>query len=176
VGTPSQPSPVKLIAGLLSSAPDLLDDVRAALCECFGPVAPVSAPAEWSLSTYYAAEMGASLWRQFVAFEHPVAPGDLADIKCRTNVLERRWHVEARRRVNIDPGLLDLNKVVLASTKDAAHRIYLGDGIYAEATLRFEHGSFRPYPYTYPDYAAPETLAFFNAVRQAWRNHRSGRR
>ena len=169
MGTPQQPSAVKLVAGLLAASRDRFDDVHAAIRDTFGPMDAATEPTPWTQSKYYEEEMGSSLWRQFVAFERPVSPGDLARVKRRSNALEERWRDASGRRVNIDPGVLDLNKVILASTKDAAHRIYLGEGIYAEATLRFERGSFRPYAYTYPDYAAPEAVDFFNAVRASWR-------
>jgi hypothetical protein len=80
--------------------------------------------------------------------------------------MENRWRTATGRRVNIDPGYIAATKLVLASTKDAAHRVYLSDGIYAEATLQFARGSFQPCTYTYRDYAAAEVIAFFNAVRR----------
>lgn len=170
MGTPHPPSAVRLVAGLLVASPDLFGDVHAAMRECFGPISAASEPIPWTQSRYYEKELGPSPWRQFVAFESPVSPAGLARIKLRSNALEERWRGASGRRVNIDPGVLDLNKLVLASTKDAAHRIYLADGVYAEATLRFERGSFRPYGHTYRDYGAPEALTFFNAVRAAWRS------
>ena len=172
MGTPREPPPVKLIAGLLAASPELLEAARAALQDAFGLIDAASSPHPWTVSTYYASEMGDEIWRQFVAFADPLQPGELAGIKERTNALERRWIAETGRRVNIDPGYLDLTKLVLASTKDAAHRIYLGRGIYAEATLYFARGSFAPYGYTYPDYAAPPAIAFFNQVREAWKAKR----
>ncbi len=172
MGRAQQPPPVKLVAGLLATSTELLDEARAILTSRFGTIDARSVPTTWGHSDYYAAEMGPQLWRQFVAFAAPVSPGELAPIKQASNGLEEHWRGPCGRCVNIDPGILDLDKLVLASTKNAAHRIYLADGIYAEATLRFARGSFAPYAYTYPDYAAAETLAFFNQVRAALRRPR----
>jgi hypothetical protein len=122
----------------------------------------------WNVSAYYTSEMGPIILRQFLSFERLIAPGKLAGVKHSTNHLESHWHSGAGRRVNIDPGYVGTSKLVLASTKDAAHRVYLSGGIYAEVTLRFEHGSFTAYSHTYPDYTAPDTIAFFNGARATY--------
>jgi hypothetical protein len=54
---------------------------------------------------------------------------------------------------------------VLASCKDYSHRLYLGDGVYGELTLIFEHGAWRAMPWTYPDYRTEAYQAFFSRVR-----------
>lgn len=172
MGTPHAHARVTLIAGLLADSPGRLRATGGALCECFGALDLASDPAVWRESRYYAAEMGPELWRQFVSFAQPISPDTLWEIKLRTNALERRWIEGGGRRVNIDPGYLDANKVVLASTKNAAHRLALPGGIFGEATLYFAHGCFRPYPYTYRDYAAPEAVRFFGAVRERARKGR----
>lgn len=168
MGTPSEPALVKPITGILAASLELLAEACDVVSTAVAPIELVSEPVSWRVSTYYEREMGADLWRQYVALLPLEPPDGLAARKLATNQLEDDWRREGRRQVNLDPGYLDFNKVVLASTKDAAHRIYLGHGIYAEATLRFVSGSFQPWPYTYPDYAAPETLRFFNGVRMRY--------
>jgi hypothetical protein len=168
MGMPSSPAPVKLIVGLLAASDDLLGEAAKALSQRFGPVDAFSTPSTWGFSDYYRSEMGDFIRRQFISFERLIAPGQLAEVKHLTNEMENAWHTESGRRVNIDPGYIAATKLVLASTKDAVHRVYLGDGIYAEATLHFGHGSLQPYPYSYRDYAAADAIAFFNAVRASY--------
>jgi len=165
MGTPRGPAPVKLIAGLLASSDELLGEARAALSQRFGPVDACSAPSTWDFSSYYRDEIGDAIRRQFVGFETLITPDKLAGLKQITNEMENAWRTGSGRRVNIDPGYIATAKLVLASTKDAAHRVYLNGGIYAEATLHFSHGSFQPYVYSYRDYAAADAIAFFNEVR-----------
>ena len=165
MGIPTPPAPVTLVAGLLVSSPDLLAEVHAELSAAFGDIRSASDASRWTATTYYGAEMGDEIWRQFICFTRPLDPGSLAAIKLRTNALEERWRTARGRRVNIDPGYVAPLKLVLATTKDAAHRVYLADGIHAEVTLVYERGTFRARPHTYPDYAAPDAIAFFNAVR-----------
>jgi len=167
MGAASAPRPVKLIAGLLVSSLDLLGDVHAQAAAAFGAIDLASEPAAWTVTSYYRDEMGDSLWRQFLSFATLVDPGRLVEVKRRTNEMEQRWRVEPGRRVNIDPGYAAPLKLVLATTKDAAHRVYLGQGISAEVTLIWERGSYRACAHTYPDYADAGAIAFFNRVRTA---------
>ena len=168
MGEARQPEPVKLIVGVLAHNTELLEQAAQRLAETFGPLDAQSQPTPFTQTRYYAQELGDAPWRQFLAFARLIDPGDLASIKVRTNALEREWAVEGRRRVNLDPGYISLSKLVLATTKNYWHRIYLGQGIYAEATLPFREGAFRPQEWTYPDYRTPEHLAFFTALRQRY--------
>ena len=168
MGTPQPPPAVKLIIGLLAASDALLAEARHVLPHRFGPIDATSAPTAWNLSTYYRDEMGGAIRRQFVSCERLVAPGKLAGFKQMANEIEDTWRPAGGRQVNIDPGYLTATKLVLASTKDAAHRVYLSGGIYAEATLHFANGSFGPYPYTYADYAAADAITFFNRVRATY--------
>jgi hypothetical protein len=165
MGTPKTPQPVTLIAGLLAASDALLAEAADALSRRFGPIDAASAPITWDASTYYRDEMGDALRRQFVSFERLLAPGKLAAVKQNTNAMENAWRTATGRQVNIDPGYVTATKLVLASTKDAAHRVYLSGSIYAEVTLQFSNGSFRAHAQTYRDYATPEAIAFFNRVR-----------
>ncbi len=111
---------------------------------------------------FYAAEMGTELVKWLVAFDSPMSPGDLARRKLQTNEVESRWLDDTgRRQVNLDAGYLAIGSFVLASTKSAAHRVYLTEGIYAEVTLIYESGAYTPLRWTYPDFRQPmiaETL------------------
>lgn len=172
MGTPKEPRPVKLFVGLLVTEQKLLSSAGADLTSLFGPAELESESLPWTVTDYYGEEMGPALWRKFVAFARLIAPEALPEIKLKTQGLEEKYTVvqgdKRGRCVNIDPGYLDVGKVVLASTKYAAHRIYLRSGIYAEVTLIYQSGLFRPFAYTYPDYLWPETVAFFAELRSRY--------
>ncbi len=169
--------PVKLFAGLLSGDPDLLRRARQLLARSFGPVDLESDVWPFDHTDYYAGEMGPDLKRWFLSFERLVPPDLLADIKLETNAVEQQIAADCllpdiARPVNIDPGYLDLTKLVLATTKDRGHRIYLGQGIYAEVTLQYADGRWQIYPWTYPDYAQAARHAYFTQVRERFREQR----
>jgi hypothetical protein len=174
---PRSPVPLLLVVAAFSRHAAALAWARGRLESLFGPVGLSSEPFVFDQTTYYEAEMGADLRKQFFAFEQLVAPDRLADFKLQTNALEaelaaaRTWPEE--RPLNLDPGLLALGKLMLATTKDQAHRIYLRDGIYAEVTLRYHAGAFEPWPWTYADYRTPHVQAFLQQAREFYRSRLS---
>lgn len=176
MGSPASPPPVRRIAGLLASSPTLLEEARRALGGAIASVTSASEPERWAVSHYYDAEIGPDIWRQYLVFDGGMPPEELAPLKVATNALERQWCSPGRRPVNIDPGYVDLNKLVLASTKDAGHRVYLGLGIYAEVALRYVDGAFVPLAHTYADYAMPATREFFTRARAEYRAELAARR
>jgi hypothetical protein len=109
------------------------------------------------------------LQRVIVTFQPLVDPGDLPAIKRLTNEMEQASAHDGKRRVNIDPGYVSLGKMVLATTKDHAHRLYLGQGIYGEGTLVYQRGAFRPWPWSYPDYASERYCALFLEIRARYK-------
>ncbi len=170
---PKPAQPVQLLVGLLAGRAEWLDAGVAELVEAFGPVEAVSEDYPFTFTDYYAPTMGAGLVRRFVAFERLIDPASLADIKRATNALEARLAErigQVDRPVNLDPGYVAPGKLVLASAKDFAHRVYLGQGIYAEVTLQFRHGRWVSSDWTFPDYASGLYDAFLTGVRDRLRS------
>jgi hypothetical protein len=161
--------PEQLVIAVLSSRPSSLPEARKALEERFGPVVFASDPAPWSFTTYYDREMGPGIVRLFWAFDRLVDPAELPSIKLTTNGIENAFREDGNRKLNLDPGLLSLSRFVLATTKDGSHRIPLHDGIYAEVTLVFERGEFRPFPWTYPDYRTEGCRSVLKEIRDLYR-------
>ncbi len=159
--------PVKLVVGLLSADRKLLAEAQSALVEGFGAVTLRSPEIPFGFTNYYEKEMGPDLTRQWVGFHGLVEPDQLYDFKLTTGLLEKRFRgPTGRRRVNLDPGVLSLHNLVLASTKDFAHRIYLREGIYAELTLLFQAGKFQPLAWSYPDYQTEVCQEFLLRCRR----------
>jgi len=168
VGLAREHRPVKLIVGMFTAREELFAAARAELCEFYGPVDHISPVWPFDFTSYYADEFGENLLRQFFAFAELIDPARLPEIKLFTNTLELQLALQGKRQANLDPGYVDLSKLVLATTKNHQHRIYLGRGIYAEVTLRFTRGSFRPWEWTYPDYRTEHYVQFFNEVRRTY--------
>lgn len=171
MGTITVPSPVKAIVGVLTAAPPLLPTVYQELTDLLGPIDFTSEFLPFTSTTYYEAEIGQRLQRQFISFEKLIDAGTLAEMKLFTNQVEQAFAEEktSRRRVNLDAGYVCSAKLVLASTKDYAHRIYLRGGIYAEITLRFYRKTFQPSEWSYPDYRSSDYIAIFNQIRTIYR-------
>jgi hypothetical protein len=112
--------------------------------------------------------MGKSLRRQFISFETPITPDRLSEIKQTTNRLEQKClNDTGGRLINIDPGLVSLANLILASTKNFSHRLYLGQGIFGEVTMLYENKTFVPLRWTYPDYQRVDVIGFLLRVRDS---------
>jgi hypothetical protein len=168
MGTPTPPQPVRLVMGLIVRSLELIEDTKSRLESNFGKVDITSETIRFTHTSYYTPEMGSPLWRLWFSHEPLISPGDVVRVKLATNEMEATLSVNGRRQVNLDPGYLSLSKFVLVTTKDAAHRIYLGEGIYGELTLSYSHNSWTPLPWTYPDHREREALEFFGEVRKSY--------
>jgi hypothetical protein len=170
VGQIQQPSSVLLLIAACSRHDAALDWARERALRLYGPTIFSSPPFDFTETDYYAATMGAGLKKQFLAFERLIDSAALAGIKRETNDYEVEYaalgrHAE-QRPLNLDPGYLTPAKLVLASTKDHAHRIYLGDGIFAEVTLVYRQRKWQPMEWTYPDYRRDDYQRFFTQCRE----------
>jgi hypothetical protein len=174
MGEIHSPSPVLLIIAASSRYGAALEWARVTADAHFGPLALTSEPFDFTETSYYTATMGTDLKKQFLALERLVDPATLPEIKRQTNAWEAEYaalqeHPEPRP-LNLDPGYITPAKLVLASTKDHAHRIYLAVGIYAEITLSYKHRKWQPMEWTYPDYRRADYQQFFTQCRDRLSN------
>jgi hypothetical protein len=163
------PKPAKLIIGILAADEDYLKAAVEAIKANFGKTDFVSDVWPFDQTDYYRDETGENILRQFVSIEKLIDPGKLSKIKHKTNKLEQKLAKQSAydllRPVNLDPGIIEPSKLVLATTKNYSHRIYIGKKIYAEVTLIFDKGIWKPFEYTYPDYRQDCYHDFFSIVR-----------
>jgi hypothetical protein len=116
-------------------------------------------------TAYYQPEMGDGLMRRLVSFTHLVEPAALVQAKHAAREIEQALSIDGQRRVNVDMGYLDLFKLVLASVKGRGNKLYLSDGVWADMTLLYERGEFRPLPWSFPDFAAGTYNEDLRAIR-----------
>jgi hypothetical protein len=164
-----EPKPVKLIFGILAAQSQALDTAREAIETQFGAIDFVSEIWPFNQTDYYKEQMGNAIVRQFISLTELIEPGRLADIKHSSNSIEQKLAKSLQlpfpRPVNLDPGIIEPSKLVLATTKNYSHRIYIGKKMYAEVTLIFDKGSWCSLPYTYPDYRQQCYFDFFSRIR-----------
>ncbi len=165
---PQDPKPAKLFVSVIADSAGNIAKVLSTLTKLYGILDFVSALLAFDYTDYYYAEMGKPLFRRFASFEGLIPQEDLAQIKVQTNLLETEQSAGGKRRVNIDPGYLLAERLVLASAKNYAHRIYLRSGIYADLTLIYRDQDYRPLAWTYPDYAEPKVRNWLRGLRQKY--------
>jgi len=174
MSVPQEPPQVKLIAGLLFVDLEVRDRALEVLFERFGPPDFLTETQPFVYTPYYNREMGTNIQRQVCTFLHLVPAESLPDIKLFTNQLEVQLSLNGKRQINIDPGFLSEERVILATGKNYTHRIYLRNGIYADLTLLYQKGAYQKLPWTYPDYQEPALLHFFGVLREKLRLQRQG--
>lgn len=165
---PQPPNPAKLVIGLLMHNKALFSDVAFDLERAYGSIDLTGPWMDFNYTEYYKLEMGIPLYRRMMVFKALIAQLDLGRIKLHTNEIELKYAIEGRRRVNIDPGYLLYERFVLATGKNYSHRIYIGQGIYADLTLIYQQGAYQSLPWTYPDYADVAMRDFLLQVRQKY--------
>jgi hypothetical protein len=171
MSAPREASKVKLMSSIFSPEEMLIDQVIKEVEGNFGPIDWISDKLFFDRTRYYEREMGWPLHRRFISFLNLISPDSISDVKLITNTLENRHLSNKKRTINIDPGYISSERLVLATGKNYIHRIYLKDGIYADLTLVFHDGTFKPLPWTYPDYADEKVIGFFNRVRSDYLQH-----
>ena len=161
--------PVLPILALFSRYPEALAWGQLRAIEHFGPAALVSELFDHNETTFYEKSMGPGLRKMFLAFAGLRDPAEMIDWKLLTNAWEEEYAAQGLhpepRPLNLDPGYLTEAKLVLATTKDRDHRLYLGRGIFAEVTLHYQRGEWITRPWTYPDYQRADFHAFFSQCR-----------
>ncbi len=181
MAVPVSPLPVCRFAGLLAGSEEQLAAARFELAQWYGKIDDTSDILPFTFTQYYTGEMGPNLLRQWVRFTALFNPEHLAKCKLETNMAEtllaRQFNdkrtgpasgTAPTRPINIDPGYVHRYKVILATTKDHSHRVYLTEGIYGEVTLHWSQNKWTPWPWTYADYQTPQAAAFFERARTAY--------
>ncbi|MDD5449258.1 MAG: DUF4416 family protein [Candidatus Omnitrophica bacterium] len=168
------PKPVKLFTGFITNDIALMEAAQGALEKKFGEIDLRSDCLDFDFTDYYNKEMGAALKRRFIGFKKLAAPEKINRVKMFTNKLEARFSSRGKRKINIDPGYISLSKLVLLTTKDYYHRLYLGKGIYAEVTLYYKDKALKAFEWTYPDFKSPAYMDFFNRLRAVYFSQLNG--
>lgn len=169
MSAPQIPEPACLVISVLSPRPDTLSIITPALQNEFGTVEDIIGPLGFHYTDYYDAELGTGIVRNLLVFNELIDRNRLCEAKLITNNLENLHMINGARTFNLDPGLMTMGNFVLATGKNNAHRIYLDKGIFADLTLIFRRGSFRPLEWTYPDYSDENMLKILNDIREKYK-------
>ena len=168
-GSPLDYQPHKLLIPALFSSDWRVGAVRVLVEGEFGAIDLESDSFPFDFTHYYDYEMGDAIFRVLFSIRELVNPADLAAAKIRSNRLESEQSREnGNRTINLDPGLLSLSRVILATTKQSAHRIPIGESIHAEITLLYREGHYRPLEWTYPDFRSERYGRWLEEVRSVY--------
>jgi hypothetical protein len=160
---------VKLVVPVLYSDEAIYQKMVPELATAFGRTDYQCEPFIFTFTNYYDDEMDGQIYRVLLSFEKLIEPEELVDVKKITNRIELEHAVDGRRRVNLDPGYLELGKFVLATTKDQQHRLYIRDGIFEDNTLYYRDKHWQHWEWTYPDYRSEEYKEILEIIREIYK-------
>lgn len=164
----SEPRPVKLFIGLIYSEDAPVDECIKRFEAAFGKIDFMSEKIPFNFTSYYEEEMGNNLSREIISFRKLIKRDELVDIKIFTNQIERTFATEGKRRINIDPGYIAPEHLILSTGKGYYHRPYLGRGVYADLTLVYKNKEFHTLEWTYPDYRTKEMRRLLERIREKY--------
>ncbi len=163
------PIPVKLILSMITADNSYFKEVIKRAEDFWGKIDFLSEKLSFNHTAYYEEEMGGALFRKICSFEKLISPERLPSIKLQCSSFETMFLDEqGKRRVNVDPGYMAREKMVLATFKNFSHRIYLGEGVYGDLTLVYRDKNFRALDWTFPDYSSQEMLNVLNVIRDRY--------
>ena len=169
VGSERSYQPHKLIIPALFTSQTKSGEMDRLVADLFGSIDSRSEQIDFTFTHYYDEELGVPIFRILYSIEDLVNPAELARFKHMSNSLEEQTaRPDGRRTVNLDPGLLSLSRLILATTKSSAHRIPIGTNLHAEITLLFQHGGYRSLEWTYPDFRSDAYHDWLLSVRHRY--------
>ncbi len=163
-----EPSAVRLFMGLIYKPDSCIDQLLKMLEEKLGAINFASEEIPFNHSSYYAIEMGEGLLRKIITFEKLIRRTEIVEIKTFTNNMEKVFSYEGNRTINIDPGYIAQEHLILATGKGYSHRPYLGSGVYADLTLVYMNDEYRTLQWTYPDYGNEKMRILFKDLRNQY--------
>jgi hypothetical protein len=173
---PQLPDPVKLMVAILWADEQACAEAVQRMTEKWGSIDFMGTEHPFTATDYYVAEMGQHLQRRLVSFDKLMPPESIREAKLDCNEMEAALANAGQRRVNLDIGYLDHNKLVLASAKNAGQKIHLGDGIYADLIARYKAGRYQPFDWTFPDFKDGRYDAELAEIRRLYLNQLRQRR
>lgn len=168
MGVLKAPQPVELVIGAIYGDRARLREAEARLTVEFGEIEIRSEVFDFDVTDYYEVEMGHGLKRVFYSFKSLIDPGDIVDIKIAAVRIEKEVSREGSRTVNLDPGYMDFNKLILVSAKFLAQKVYLRKGVYADPTIYYDKG-WKVYDWAFPDFKSGRYNDFFLEVRNLYK-------
>lgn len=168
MGHLKKPQPVQLVIGLIYGSRANLEEIESGLASEFGEIEIKSPPFDFDVTDYYEDEMGSGLRRVFYGFKELIDPGDIVDIKLTVLRMEEDTGWEGARTVNLDPGYMDFNKLILVSAKFLAQKVYLTKGVYADPTIYYDKG-WKVYDWAFPDFKSGRYNKFFTELRKLYK-------
>lgn len=165
-----EPPPVRLFIGIIYNESAPLNSCLEKFPAEFGKIDFISNDFPFNYTSYYEKEMGKDLWRKIISFRKLINRDEIVNAKIFTNKLEVEFRRNNCRSINLDPGYISSEHLILATGKGYYHRPYIGKGVYADLTLVYQDKKFKTLEWTYPDYKCDYMQDIFRKLRKEYLN------
>ncbi len=152
---------IKLIVGAIYSDIEILNLAKAQILGLNHIINAQSKEFPFNLTKYYNSEMGPNLRRCFLALKGLENIEDAYKWKIQMTEIENNLSHYGKRRINLDPGYLDSQKIMLFSKKSGPQKVYIRKGIWGDITLIKQKDGFQYLPWTFPDIREGRYNSFF---------------
>ncbi len=156
---------VKLFLAAIYREEEILKEALKEFKDRYGNIDLESEAFEFSFTDYYFREMGKPLFKKLFTFENLIDASEIKRVKKFAMEIEEKFSENGRRKVNLDPGYISLDNLVLTTRKNRYQRIYLGDGVFAEVTLILRRNRCEHLHWTYADYRTDLACKFLLKAR-----------
>lgn len=122
------------------------------LIKKYGSIKSQSPDYEFDFTDYYKDEMGSNLKKRFLIFNKEISKQDLVDIKFSITEIEKKYSINNKRTINIDPGYLSQKEFVLATFKPRSFKEKIHDKVWLHKVLEFDGNNIKHFFHTFADY------------------------
>ena len=158
--------PVKFFVSIIYHGEEELNAAIKGIQRGIGKIDSRSEAYPFDFTDYYKPEMGSPLFRVFLSLAHIGPANRIIEIKKACLKLEAQFSEGDCRKINLDPGYIDLYKLVLVSEKYMGHKIYIGEGICADMVLLLGKKKVSPFRWTFPDFKSGRYDTYILTLRQ----------
>jgi hypothetical protein len=158
----------RLLFGIMFSSREAYEEALNDLIEKFGEIEISGFEYNFGKFTpYYEKEMGKNIVKKIIIFKKKIRRGDLASVKMLTAEIEKKYAVNGKRRVNIDPGYLSDSELTLASFKKGTnYKEQASEKVWLHKVLEFKDGKVITFWHTFPDYKSREVREIIGHYRR----------
>ena len=149
---------MKLLIGMLFSHEAKAQGAMRELFKEFGEPS-IEHEYPFDFTNYYEQEMGSGLKRRWLLFDKDIEKQDLVELKNFTQQVEKKFMLNKKRTVNLDPGALSEKSLILAAGKFKTFKIKLSEDVYAHTVLKLN--PIQTFFHTFPEFRKKEVQDFF---------------
>lgn len=173
-----KPDPGRLFVVASFDDPAVIQGVRRDLAHRFGEIdyesESIHSPGNILSSFLSHSSSAKGKTVRILSFRRPAGREELVDIQNRCLEVVARTSTEKGPAMDLVCGYVTRYNAVRASLEDDFHRVYLHNGVFAEALYYYEKMSYHPFSHCDPFYQRKDIITVFNDLRMIYKGEFPG--